>query len=235
MKFDLVRLIMRLCILVVLFIGNIADASVVVAEDFVTRAREQSTTFFHNRFFNRLEQAMFIEGYQLPFSSVSTNRALDLGDASHGAFIPSTYANFSQGGDLSGNIIRLDLAQFPELRVTEFILNAGWTLRPIGNSALIIKAHGNVSIFGTIDCSGSAGQNGAALIGTLASGGIGRCGGRAGGSGGYYDGATAHSSQPGSAPPVAGIQAGGGGANSTTVAAGGGGGLEGRCLSYEAI
>src|SRR5690606_27201471 len=82
------------------------------------------------------------------------NREMPVGDGRHGAFIPANYRLFSQGGDLSGQIIRLPLDDFYPLQVTEFHLAAGWTLEPVGDAPLEIYSQGHVLIEGTINCSG---------------------------------------------------------------------------------
>lgn len=109
-----------------------------------------------------------------------------IGDGSDGVFDPSTYASFSQGGDVSGNKIRLNTDTHPQLQVTDFLLAAGWTLEPVGSQPLIIRSQGNIIIRGTINCAGDPGGNASGL--TPGAGGGARCGGHPGGAGGAQSG-----------------------------------------------
>lgn len=106
----------------------------------------------------------------------------DVGDGSHGAFEPATYANFSVGGNLAGNIIRLDTSVYPILQVTHFHLATGWFLEPVGTAELVIYSQGDVVVEGEIWCHGRNGTNSAGVTPGL--GGQGRCGGSRGGDGG---------------------------------------------------
>ena len=153
--------------------------------------------------------------------------AFDVGDGSHGVFDSSTYQNFSENGDVSGNIIRLNLDDYPELKVTSFELDNGWTIQPIGNRPLIIKSLTTIEINGTIDCSGGDGEAGTSNLADLADvsqGGEGKCGGANGGSGASSS-ATANSGEtPNGSPLVAGSPGGDNTASATGAGGGGGGG-----------
>lgn len=109
-----------------------------------------------------------------------------VGTGQHGVFNANTYSSFSEGGDVSGNIIRLNTSTYYPLQVTSFQLNSGWTLQPVGDNPLVIYSQGDVVIEGSIDCSG---PNGEAFksIDTKSSGGTGRCGGGSGGAGAWKD------------------------------------------------
>ncbi|MCB0356933.1 MAG: hypothetical protein KDD40_07995, partial [Bdellovibrionales bacterium] len=112
------------------------------------------------------------------------NLDIDPGDGIHGDFTIVTYSSFSQNSDISGNIIRINTDLYTQLEFQNFILEEGWTLRPIGTQPLNIKVLGDMVINGVIDCSGSDGQdlNGNLNIAPL--GGEAVCGGGSGGDGG---------------------------------------------------
>ncbi len=154
-------------------------------------------------------------------SGTTYRERFSIGDGRHGAFQPSTYSQFSTGGDVSGNIIRLDLSQYPELQVTRFELAAGWTLQPSGNRGLVIRSLSDIQIDGTIQCNGANGSPGVNNPNTMAAGGAGRCGGGNGGNGGT----TGQAATNGSVGEItfAGIT-GGFGATGTSGGGGGGGG-----------
>ncbi|MGE0527573.1 MAG: hypothetical protein AB7P49_10955 [Bdellovibrionales bacterium] len=190
----------------------VSAAELEVREDFSTRDRLESATAIWNQALGAIHPTLQVMNFMVGF----TPRALDVGDGSDGAFEPSSYGTFSQNGDLSGNVIRLDLTEFPELKVTRFELAAGWRLEPIGNAPLVIRSLSDVLIRGEIWCQGHDGED--ASGGTAGSGGEGRCGGARGGDGGEVgqsgtDGAD-------STAPVTGGQGG----NFTGGAAVGGGG-----------
>ena len=65
---------------------------------------------------------------------------------------------------MSGNIIRLDTDQYTELNVTQFTLDAGWTLQPVGSGALILRSQTTVVIHGTINCSGNDGMQSVQIL-----------------------------------------------------------------------
>jgi len=107
-----------------------------------------------------------------------------VGDGSDGGFDDTNYAQWSVGGDLSGNIIRLDTTAHPFLQLTHFTLDAGWTLQPVGTNPLIIESLSTVTVNGVIQC------NGDDAAGSVA--GAGRCGGKDGGAGGAANGGGAN-------------------------------------------
>jgi hypothetical protein len=152
-----------------------------------------------------------------------------VGDGSHGAFNPSTYAQFSVNGDVSGNKIRLDLSRFPILKVTSFYLALGWILEPVGNAPLAIYSLTDVRIEGEIWCHGDNGTD--AVGATPGTGGSSRCGGKNGGNGGAVgqagsDGTDVHAlvtaGKGGNFTGAAAVGGGGGGSwNTTSPAANG--------------
>ncbi len=143
---------------------------------------------------------------------------VDVGDGSDGAFIQSRYSRFSQNGDLTGNIIRLNTLVHPELNVTNFILEDGWFLEPFGNNPLVIRSLSDVIVRGEIWCHGHPGQVPVGAVGGIA--GESRCGGARGGDGGGtgIDGSDGGNSTA----PVTGGR--GGTANGGGAGMGGGGG-----------
>lgn len=145
--------------------------------------------------------------------------SLDVGNGSHGVFDSTTYANFSDGGDVSGNIIRLNTSTYKELQVTSFTLETGWTLQPTGSNPLIIRSQSFVVIQGTVDCSGEAGTGLNLDYTTVNSGGAGRCGGGSGGTGAYF-GTTGQNGSNGGT----GVTGGTAGGTTVGVAGGNGGG-----------
>lgn len=110
---------------------------------------------------------------------------LDMGDGSHGSFDSSTWANF---GTVNGTTITIDTDVYYPLQVTSFTLDAGFTLKGTGSNPLDIRSLTDITIVGTIDCSGEAGEgiNGNNTV--VSSGGAGNCGGGAGGNGGAIPG-----------------------------------------------
>lgn len=108
--------------------------------------------------------------------------SLNIGKGIHGAFNLNSYSQFSENGDISGNVIRLNTDTYETLEVTEFVLESGWTLQPTGTKPLVIKSLSSVVISGTIQCSGENGNDINADKSVAVSGGSGRCGGGDGGS-----------------------------------------------------
>lgn len=140
-----------------------------------------------------------------------------VGDGRDGSFDVSTYALFSENGDLSGNIIRYNTDKI--MQVTYFKLEAGWRLEPVGNKPLTIYSLSDVIIEGEIWCHGKNGGN--ANNTTPGEGGEGRCGGARGGDGGLPAKDGSHGSNI-----VDGVVTGGRAGNYTggAAVAGGGGG-----------
>ena len=106
------------------------------------------------------------------------NKNFDVGDGSLGVFDNTTYNNFDQDGDPSNNIIQLNTNDYPNgYSFSQFTLDAGITLKPEGSQPLILKVLGDVSVSGTIDCSGNSGEaiNVSSSL-NATTGGVGRCG-----------------------------------------------------------
>lgn len=180
-----------------------------------------------NQALQRVHPTLQVYNYEVPgpVSPIAWDSVAPSGNAvgngSDGPFGPATFARFGTvvGGPIvaPGTVI-IDTNVHPVLNVTSFYLPAGWTLQGTqasGQGPLVIKSLSTVDIEGTIDCTGGAGQAGSGV--TPGAGGIGRCGGYAGGIGG----APNSSGSTGSAP--AGITGGQGG-NYVAPFVGGGGG-----------
>lgn len=152
--------------------------------DSATGIDTANSTLIVNTALGALHPPLQITGIERNPGDTLENLAIQVGDGRHGDFILQNYASFSQNGDVSGQIIRLDLSVYPELMVRSFVLDAGWTLMPIGETPLVIRSLSTISVKGTILCSGVNGSDGTAAMTTVATGGGGRCGGASGGAGG---------------------------------------------------
>ncbi|MCB0377914.1 MAG: hypothetical protein KDD33_05420 [Bdellovibrionales bacterium] len=183
-----------------------------VSEDFSTRSRYASGTAVWNQALGVVHPTLHTINYKGGFTPIP----VDVGNGQHGSFELATYLSFDHDADTTGNIISLDTSTFPILQVTSFKLDAGWTLRPIGNNPLIIYSLSDVVIEGTIDCSGGNGGN--AIGAAPGSGGVALCGGGHGGSGGVVNGAGTNGAN------VHATVTGGIAGNAATPAMGGGGG-----------
>ena len=190
-----------------------ATAATQITESFTLRSHFVSGTAVWNQYLGKVHPSLEVVGYQSGQPAV----AVDVGDGSHGVFDSTTYASFSTNGDVSGNVIHLDTTRYTTLKVTNFVLDAGWTLKPEGGNPLKIYSLNDVLIRGDIWCHGGNGGNG--VNATAGAGGSGRCGGGDGGSGGAV---TGNGGNGGDAS--AGNVTGGRGGNYTGGAAVGGGG-----------
>ncbi len=181
-----------------------------------------NSTFIYNRVENNLHPPLKVFNYDNGAGLEEFN--VDIGDGTHGVFDVTTYAQFSVNNDITGQIIVIDTDVYPELKFTNFILSAGWSIQPVGSNPLIIRSQSGVEIFGIIDCSGERGgdSNPSDLVETIA--GQGRCSGRSGGNGGTQ----AQDGQAG--VNSAGIVTGGGGATGIDSGGGGGGAFNGSGL-----
>lgn len=159
-----------------------------VAEDFSSRTYRSEGDLVWNTAVGFAHPPFEIKDYVDNIGNVTASRGFTIGTGADGVFGPETYHLFSEGGDVSGNIIRLNTDRYPELNVESFLLEENWILRPVeGSEPLIIRSLGEVVIKGQIDCSGEDGiahQN----FTQVARGGRGRCGGGHGGDGAYVDG-----------------------------------------------
>lgn len=194
-----------------------------VTEDFtsISYMNNGQTTLVWNHALGRLQPTLKITGWEINAGIARPDITYAVGDGSHGPFNSSTYARFSTGGDLSNDTIRLDTNVFSELKVTEFILDAGWTLLPEGDNPLIIRSLTDVTVNGIIECSGVAGEPVSNDVTRVALGGEGRCGGGDGGNGG----SDTVLPQPGSQSGAGALGGGEGfGAHAVNGGDGGGGG-----------
>lgn len=197
-----------------LFISAFSAHGDAISENFSTRSAFVSGTAIWNQALGVVHPTLQVMNYKPGFSPL----AVDIGDGSHGSFDISTYANFSVGGDISGNIIRLDLATYPILKVTTFHLAPTWRIEPVGDQPVIIYSMSDVTIEGEIHCEGQSGTN---AVGTTPGvGGQGRCGGLEGGDGAPQFGNGTNGGD------ASGLVTGGSAGNDTDAAAtvGGGGG-----------
>ncbi|MEC9282801.1 MAG: hypothetical protein VX642_08815 [Bdellovibrionota bacterium] len=163
-------------------------------------------------------------------SASSTSSQFSIGDGSHGKFDSSTYVNFSENADLSGNVITINTDTYSALYFTSFNLESGWTIRPTGSKPLKIYSQSTVYIDGSIDCSGGNGEAGNDDETQQASGGTGVCGGANGGAGGYYD-SVAGSLVDASNGSNGGSSVSGGGSPASDGVSGGKGGAGGGAYS----
>lgn len=201
-----------------------AAQSATLNEDLSTRNYHASSTAVWNQGLGLITPVITVGSWNDGSNHTST---IDIGDGSHGDFNSSTWANFSTSVDTSGKIIYLNTTSYPIFKFKSFDLTAGWTISPSGTNPLVIYVQGNMTVNGTIQCSGgngssSVGTGGSAVAG---SGGTGRCGGAAGGNGGaiYSGGVTGN----GVAGSTTSVSIGGGGPGLITGAgtgSGGGGG-----------
>lgn len=191
------------------FLANAAELS----EDFSSRLQRSSGSLVWNQKTGQIHPPLEIQEYTLNAGPL-LYRDILVGDGSDGPFNSSTYSNF---GTLVGNNLYINIGSGDELNVTEFTLDAGVHLYPVGNGSLIIRSLGDVTINGVIHCEGEDGDDNSVAS---PQGGQGRCGGGNGGSGG----AVGLDGEPGTRNnTVVGVgQAGAGG-----VTGGGGGGAGG--------
>ena len=159
-------------------------SSVVETFDSASSIDPSGRTLILNTASGRLHPPLRIEGIERNLGDALENPSIEVGDGRHGDFILANYASFSQGGDVSGQIIRLSLADYEELHVKSFVLEAGWTLEPVGEKPLVIRSLSTIQVKGIIQCSGGSGDAGTGAMTTAANGGSGRCGGSRGGQGG---------------------------------------------------
>src|SRR5262245_41459590 len=135
--------------LLLLFIFAVTvQASSSITEDFSTTTNRDSanTTLVWNQALGQLHHTLSVQNWDEDGVGVSPDVNFSIGDGSDCAFNSSTYANFSIGGDVSGNIIRFDTTAHPELKVTSFQLDATWTLLPVGDNPLVIRSLSDVIV-----------------------------------------------------------------------------------------
>lgn len=210
----------KAALLILLF--SMSAGAAELSETFSTRDNYASGTAIWNQALGKVHPSLQVEDYDDGSTGNTVPPAplaVDVGDGSHGVFNITTYANFSVGGNLAGNVIRLDTSVYPILKVTSFHLEDGWFLEPVGSNPLIIYSLSDIRIEGEIWCHGEVG--GTPLGSVPGAGGIGRCGGARGGDGGSGGGTPAAGSNGQS--PNGAITGGGGGTGTAGMSAGGGG------------
>lgn len=194
-----------------------------VTESFQNLSSKDTSSLVWNISRGELHPTLFVEGWN--DGGGASNTAFSVGDGRHGAFISSRYTEFLGGnGFIDGNTIYLDTSHYGELQVTDFILDSGWTLTPIGNEPLVIRSLNNIQIEGVINCSGQSGADAVSDPTQTLQGGVGRCGGGQGGASvpqGVAPGAT-HQGQAGGTQVTGGQ--GGPMGNASGGQGGGGGG-----------
>ncbi|MCB0392362.1 MAG: hypothetical protein KDD58_13800 [Bdellovibrionales bacterium] len=170
-------------VLFLIFIFYHFVGAVEISETFDTTAtRGEISELIWNTLSGDLEPPIHIFNFNNGSGLESKN--IDPGDGRHGVFDISTYANFSENGDVSSNVIRINTDQYPILYFKSFDLQATWRIRPTGTQPLVIKVLGDMQIDGEIDCSGEDGEGISATLTDLPLGGTGVCGGGKGGNGG---------------------------------------------------
>jgi hypothetical protein len=190
--------------------------------DFVDSDRIESHTLVINRALGVLHPTLIAVG----FGDGTGQAHFSVGDGLMGSFTPERYSQFASLIDENSKYLEIDTDQYPELDVTEFLLDEGWRLRPVGSRPLIIKSLSTIIINGFIDCSGESGQEGGA--GIAGAGGTGHCGGGDGGRGGNIG----QSGENGdSASPLIGGGVGGNYTGGAAVGGGGGGAWNGSSLA----
>ncbi|MBK9293882.1 MAG: hypothetical protein IPM57_05470 [Oligoflexia bacterium] len=201
---------------------NIANART-VSVDFNSQTYFDSTntTAVWNSALGKAHPPIAID--QSTGAGINENNALSLGLGTNGSFEPATYAAFSEGGSTAGNVITINTDTYSVLQFTNFTLASGWTLRGKGSNPLVIKVLGNFTNAGTITCSGDNGESMNTNVAVQPQGGTARCGGGAGGNGGY-SGLAATQGSSGCTVPVCNITGGNGGSTQLTDSGGGGGG-----------
>lgn len=194
--------------------------SATLNETFASRSTRASGSAIWNQALGKVHPSLQVMNYKAGFTPIEVL----VGDGHDGTFDISTYARFSVGGNLAGNIIRFDTDTFFPLEVTSFKLESGWTIEPQGANPLVIYSLSDVLIEGTIACQGG---NGTAASGTTPGlGGTGRCGGGNGGGGGVRVAGVGGDGGPGVSPHASVLPGEPGLYNSTpaTPAVSGGGG-----------
>lgn len=200
-----------------------------VSETFSSRTYWDSGTALWNQARGLLTPALVIRNWNDGSNRTSD---FDIGDGRHGAFNSTTWSQIADSVDTGTNTIYLNTDE--EFYFTTFDLPASWTLEGVGSKPLTIYVQGDMTVDGTIQCSGKAGGNSTGtMAGALAgTGGEGRCGGYAGGSGGArYTGGSTGDGHMGSSATVGTISAGAAG-TTTGAGSGSGGGGGGAWSSF---
>ena len=149
------------------------------SDEFTSLANVDSYDMKYNSATGTFYPEVQIQGWNAGSGAQVTS--LDMGDGSHGSFDSSTWANF---GSVNGTTITIDTDTYYPLQVTSFTLDLGYTLKGVGSNPLDIRSLTDITIAGTLDCNGEAGEGINANNTVVSAGGSGNCGGGAGGSGG---------------------------------------------------
>ena len=199
-----------------------ADAVVLTnTSNFTSTSKIETTQATTNIKAGALQAPLQVDGWVDGANAAAVTK-FSVGDGHHGSFNNTTYLNFDNGTYANDQVIHINTDDYPDLQFTDFTLDAGWTIRPVGMKALVIRSLSTivVSSGGVINCDGDAGTAMSATLATAASGGAAHCGGLQGGAGG----ATSSSARSGGAPAAYPALAGQPGA-SASVGGGGGAGL----------
>jgi hypothetical protein len=173
-------MLLRNFILIIILTMTVNAFAKTVTETFSTDSRKSSSDLVWNTALGLLHPPLEVSTWSsdgITFDSTD----IDVGDGHDGAFVLNRYSQFSENGDVSGNTIRINTDDWPELNFTEFTLDSTWTIEPVGGGPLIIRVLGDVTIHGTINCAGNDGGDDSADPTSVISGGAGRCGGGDGG------------------------------------------------------
>lgn len=158
------------------------QAATTVTETFTSRLHFDSDGgMVWNSALGELHPPLMITGWDDGVAGVDGPTLYSVGDGRHGSFVASRYSIFDTDGVVSGGVIEVDTDTYPDLQFTDFNLEVGYTIRPIGSAPLVIRSLTNVVVDGVIDCSGEDGLDAVASTTSLIAGGVGRCGGGSGG------------------------------------------------------
>ncbi len=155
-----------------------------ISETFSSDDKKASGDLYWNTEESRLQPPFQIRNFD--DGQVVGNQSLniDMGNGSDGPFDSSTYWVFDSDHSVVGNVIEIDTDAHQVLQFTSFNLEAGFTIKPIGSHALVIRVMGVLQVAGVIDCSGDDGNDLTTNATLINSGGGARCGGGFGGKGG---------------------------------------------------
>lgn len=204
-------------------VGTLSKA-VTLTDDFSQNTFNLTGTAVVNLSTGKLHPNLQVYQWQSTAGPSKFDTNIDVGTGRHGSFRLATYQSFSVGGDVSGNIIRIDTDTNSDLNFTDFTLDAGWSIIPVGTQALVIRSQSDISIHGSILCNGASGQAAVVDPTQVRSGGSGACGGGNGGNGGVGGGAPVAATVGSNGVAVASSVSGGGGASVADGSGGGGGG-----------
>src|SRR5690606_18813041 len=101
------------------FIFCASTEALTLTESFTSRSNfDDTSTMVWNQALGELHPPLFVKDWS---DGASESTDFSIGDGRHGSFTSiDDYRRFSSGGDISGQIIRFNTDDFPELHVTEF-------------------------------------------------------------------------------------------------------------------